>query len=395
MSREFAIDERFFRRRRVHVVMWVTVICAALAVMVGCAPQSSTANAPIPIAGPYSSATTTAADVATTTATATDAATATAEVPTTAATAATAEPATTAPSTSTTNSAPPHGDSTQQFEFGGLTRTYLVHVPPTYDGSTPVPLVVSFHGHGGTGANQAKLTQMSDVADASGFIVVYPDGVNHAWNDGRSGINGAEENIDDSGFVRELIGRLEKQYAIDAHRVYATGFSNGGFMCYRVASDMPDLVAAIAPVSGLLSQELASAYTSTTPVSLLLIAGTADPLVPFGGGEVAGGITAGRGMVYGALETARFFVNLDGCRSPGQTVVIPNTVLTDSARATRTSYVGGRAGTEVQLYTVIGGGHTWPGGLQYSPVQLTGPTCRDFDASKVIWEFFATHSRGS
>jgi polyhydroxybutyrate depolymerase len=380
MSSEPGLDRTFRGRQRSRATAWAAAACTMLVLAAGCA-------------SPTSSTSTIAAGATTTTTMAAATTAATTETPTTAGLP-TAEP-TTGSSSSTSATVPPGGDSTQQFEFGGITRTYLVHVPPTYNGSTAIPLVVSLHGHGGTGAGQARLTHMSDVADTNGFIVVYPDGVNHAWNDGRSGINGAPENIDDSGFIRELILRLEGQYAVDAHRVYATGFSNGGFMCYRLARDLPDLVAAVAPVSGLLSQELADVFTPITPLSLLLIAGTADPLVPFGGGEVAGDVTAGRGMVYGALETARFFVNLDGCSLPGQTVAIPNTVLTDGARATRTMYVGGRAGTEVQLYSVIGGGHTWPGGLQYSPVQVTGPTCRDFDASQVIWEFFAAHPRGS
>lgn len=301
---------------------------------------------------------------------------------------------TVASSGSTTSGAIPHGDTTGKISSGGRVRTFLVHVPRSYEGSKSVPLLISFHGHGGTGATQAKLTHMSSVADENGFIVVYPDGVDHAWNDGRPGINGADEGIDDSGFTRDLVHYLESRLSIDSHRIYATGFSNGGFMCYRVARDLPDLVAAVAPIAGLLSQELAGQFTSSTPISILIIAGTADPLIPFTGGEVAANLMAGRGVVYSAHETARFFVKLDECSSQGSTVSLPNTVRLDGATATRTTWTGGRHQTEVQLYTVLGGGHTWPGGLQYSPVRITGPTCRDFDASRVIWEFFSRHSLG-
>jgi polyhydroxybutyrate depolymerase len=295
--------------------------------------------------------------------------------------------------TTTTESVPAAGDYAQKLESGGLTRTFLVHIPSSYDGSADAPLVIALHGHGGTGAGQARLTHMSDVADANGFIVVYPDGVNHAWNDGRSGINGADEGIDDTGFIRDLIKRAEAEYKIDPSRVYATGFSNGGFMCYRLARDLPDLIAAVAPVSGLLSEELEAKYTSATPISVLIIAGTADPLIPFEGGEAAAGVMAGRGMVFSAAETASFFVKLDGCSTAGETVPIPNAVLQDGAKAGLTTYSGGHQDTEVELYTVFGGGHTWPGGLQYSPVRVAGPTCRDFDASQLIWQFFARHQR--
>jgi len=311
--------------------------------------------------------------------------------------------ATTIPGSSTTATAGPsttagtapvvYGDSTHSLQSGGRVRSFLLHVPPSYDGSKDVPLVLAYHGRGGTGKGQALLTHMSDVADVNGFLVVYPDGVNNAWNDGRKGLDDTDASIDDVGFTRDLIRRLQAQYKIDANRVYATGFSRGGFMCYRLARDLPDMVSAIAPVSGLLSQDLAGDFSSTAPVSLLLIMGTADPLVPYEGGEVASVLGLNRGTVLSAPGSAAFFVKLDGCPTAGSTVSVPNSALLDGATAARTSWVGGRQGAEVQLYTVTGGGHTWPGGLQYSPVRVAGPTCRDFDASRVIWEFFATHPR--
>jgi polyhydroxybutyrate depolymerase len=137
----------------------------------------------------------------------------------------------------------PVGDSTQQL-VSGLTRTFLVHVPASYTGSAAVPLVLVYHGLGGTGQGMSLLTHFSRVADKCGFIVVYPDGINKAWMTNPS--------VDDVGFTRDLIRYLEARYKIDARRVYATGMSNGGFMCYGLAYGLPDLIAAFAPVSALL-----------------------------------------------------------------------------------------------------------------------------------------------
>jgi polyhydroxybutyrate depolymerase len=200
--------------------------------------------------------------------------------------------------------------------------------------------------------------------------------------------------VDDVAFTRDLIKQLESEYKIDPGRVYATGMSNGGFMCYRLARDLPDLIAAIAPVSALLSPNLASGSSFSAPMPVLIIQGTADPLVPYNGGSVAPSRLNRRGTVMSAPDTASFFAKLDGCSTPGTTESLPDTAPSDGATATRLTYTGGRQGTEVQLITVQGGGHTWPGGLPYLPARIIGPVCRDFDASEVIWEFFASHTRG-
>jgi polyhydroxybutyrate depolymerase len=286
------------------------------------------------------------------------------------------------------------GDSARSIQSGGLTRTFLLHVPPSYDGSADVPLVLAFHGHGGTGRGQALVTHMSDVADANGFIAAYPNGVDHGWNDGRRRLSDARPPVDDVGFTADLITHLAADHRIDPSRVYATGFSQGGFMCFRLARDLPDLIAAIAPVSGLLSQDLADGFSSTVPVSMLMVMGTGDPLVAYGGRDAA----SPRGQKWGALlsapDTARFFVRLNGCSPAGSTMTLHGAAPADDIITERTVWTGGRQGTEVRLYTVNGGGHTWPGGRRYSAMRVTGPLAKDFDASAAIWEFFAAHPRG-
>ena len=169
--------------------------------------------------------------------------------------------------------------------------------------------------------------------------------------------------------------------------------SNGGFMCYRLARDLPDLIAAIAPVSALLSPNLVDGFSPSAPMPVLIIQGTADPLVPYNGGPVAPNFFNPRGTVMSAPDTASFFAKLDGCSPSGTVESLPDTAPSDGANAKRITYAGGRQGAEVELITIEGGGHTWPGGPQYLPVRLIGPVCRDFDASEVIWQFFARHSR--
>ncbi len=306
---------------------------------------------------------------------------------TTATTATTATPTTGSP-------AAPVGDSTRRLVSGGRTRTYLLHVPTAYTAGASVPLVIAFHGYGGTGTAQARMSGMSAVADRNGFIVAYPDGIERAWNDDRGGLTGADPTVDDVAFTRDLIKQLESEYAIDPGRVYATGMSNGGFMCYRLARDLPDLIAAIATVAALLSPNLVRGSSFSTPMPVLIIQGTADPLVPYNGGSVAPSRLNRRGTVMSAPDTARFFARLDGCSPSATTESLPDTAPSDGATATRLTCAGGRLGSEVELITVEGGGHTWPGGARYLPARLIGPVCRDFQAGEVIWEFFARHTRG-
>jgi len=171
----------------------------------------------------------------------------------------------------------------KSIESGGLERTYLVHLPPSYMKGTPTPLLIAFHGGGGDGEGMERLTHMDDVSDIAGFIAVYPDGVDRNWNDGRPEIN---PSVDDVGFVRDLLKQLESDYSIDAKRVYATGISNGGFMSYRLALDLDGTFAAVAPVGALMTEQLCRKPPPASPVSVLLIMGKDDPFVPWSGGDV-------------------------------------------------------------------------------------------------------------
>jgi polyhydroxybutyrate depolymerase len=283
-------------------------------------------------------------------------------------------------------------DIHREIQSGGLTRTYMTHVPSSYEkGSSRTALVLAFHGHGGEGAGMEKLSHLSEVADREGFIVVYPDGVDGGWNDGRQP-PGQNTGVDDVGFTRDLVKAVESRYAIDPGRVYATGMSNGGFMCFRLACDAPDLIAAIAPVGALMGADLANRNTSTAPVSVLVVEGTDDPFVPWEGGAVGGGF-AGRGDALSAAGTIEYWVKLDGCSEKPESSPLQNNVPDDRTEVSTQIYRGGRNGTEVELITVDGGGHTWPNGWQYLPRRIIGNTSTEIDASWTAWKFFDDHPK--
>jgi polyhydroxybutyrate depolymerase len=278
----------------------------------------------------------------------------------------------------------------------GLTRTYRLHVPVTYDQSRPMPLVIALHGGGGTGARMEKLTLggFNTLADRDGFLVVYPDGIEKHWNDGRATVKyrTIREKIDDVGFISALIDHLVTERRVDKHRVYVTGISNGAMMSFRLACELTGKIAAIAAVSGNLPYDLAPHCSPARPISVMMISGTADPLMPYGGGEV-GTKRVKVGRVLSVAQTVKFWTAHDQCSpTPAVTWETPRPPR-DGTRVRKAAYRGGREGSEVILYTIEGGGHSWPRGHQYLPEFLVGTTSQNLDATEVIWNFFKGQSK--
>ena len=275
----------------------------------------------------------------------------------------------------------------------GLRRSYIVHIGAACDLNRPAPLVIVLHGGGGNGAGMVKLTGFNVVSDREGFIVVYPDGIDRHWNDGRGveWYRAHRQDIDDVGFISALTDELSRKLNIDAKRVYATGISNGGMMSYRLGCELSDRIAAIAAVAASLAVNKVKEWSPTRPIPVMIIAGTADPLVPWNGGYIRYGERI-YGTVLSVPETVEFWVEKNGC--PARPVVrrLPDLDPTDGTVVRREVYSGCKGGAEVVLYAVEGGGHTWPGGLQYLPERIIGKTSREFSASEVIWQFFKQHS---
>lgn len=276
------------------------------------------------------------------------------------------------------------GDSRGSLISGGRTRTYLLHVPPQYNPPRQMALVLALHGRFGDGKSMVSLTHLNSVADQYGFIVAYPDGYQRSWADGRGASVADKAGVDDVAFLSSLITTLSGEYAIDVQRIYVTGISNGGFMALRLSCDLSNKIAAVAVDAATFPVDLAARCAPSHPMPVLLMNGTADPLVPYAGGVVAGD----RGEILSAAATAEKWQTLDGCDSAPALATIPTTA-NDGTPVNLKTYDGCSRGAQVQFYTIDGGGHTWPGGLQYLPASVVGKTTRNLDASQTAWLFFS------
>jgi polyhydroxybutyrate depolymerase len=275
--------------------------------------------------------------------------------------------------------------STIAIQVGGLRRTAIVHVPLGYTGKTLLPLVLNLHGSGSTADQQRLFTAMSKTANTDGFIVAYPQaaivqGSGFDWNvPGQPLVGGRpvpRGTPNDVAFLDELISSLEGSSCVDAHRVYATGFSGGARMVSGLGCELSGRLAAIAPVSGL---RFPSACHATHAVPVISFHGTADPVDPY----------TGHGQpywTYSVPDAASRWATRDGC-DPTPAVRHPATTVT------LTAYSGCRNGASVELYTIEGEGHEWPGGptLPADLTRVLGPQSNAVDANALIWKFFAAH----
>lgn len=270
----------------------------------------------------------------------------------------------------------------------GTLREYWWMTPARVRGKAP--LVVVLHGGRGRALQVARYTQFNAQARASGFTVVYPQGVQRRWNDGRR-VN-RSPNTDDVGFLRLVVQSvIAKSGRVDPRRVFFTGISNGGFMSMRMACNASDLVAGIAAVTAQFNAQMARRCLAAKPVPVLLMNGTRDPLVPYNGGPVAPQFGS-RGVAASTAETLAFWRRRNGCKA-GATAMLPDRSVSDGSRIERTRWTACRTGAPVILYKVIGGGHTWPGKKPYLSERWIGKTSRDIDGTAHIWRFFASLPR--
>lgn len=263
--------------------------------------------------------------------------------------------------------------------FGGLQRTYLVHAPA----GPANGLVINLHGAGMNGQQQADLTGYNAVADGHGFVVAYPDGIDTTWADGRGASLPDRQRVDDVGFLSALIERLTRDYGIAPGRVFVTGMSAGAFMANRLVCERADLVTAIAPVAGTLGAAIPC--SPSKPVSVMAVHGTADPVVPYGGGVMNG--RGGTSDIISAPALAERWREMDRC--PGPLVSAPPT----NGEVQEMTATGCAGNTEVTLVSINGGGHTWPAGRFSLPADVVGPTSFAVNASAASAEFFAAQIR--
>ena len=252
----------------------------------------------------------------------------------------------------------------------------MIHRPKGYDGKTPLPLVLVLHGATQGAAGIERMSGMSAKADKENFLAAYPNGTSRfglapMWNSGACCGYAMTHKVDDTGFLRALIDRLEHDYTVDPKRIFITGISNGGMMSYRLACEVPDRIAAIAPVEG--AQDLEC--RPSAPVSVLIFHGTADRLVPYNGGTTPfqiGPVRTDTAVNF----TVAFWAKQDGCSTT------PNHQETSQLRID--TYSGCKDGAGVVLYTIKGGHHMWPG---------TRLSLNDVPATDIMWSFFAAHPK--
>ena len=276
------------------------------------------------------------------------------------------------------------GSATLLLTVGGHRRTVVVHVPVGYRPTTPVALVLNLHGSGSTAHQQELLSGMDATSDADGFIVAYPQGLitsgaGFDWNvPGQPLVGGGyppRGSADDVRFLTQLVPALAGRYCIDWRRVYATGLSGGGRMASQLACDAAAVFAAVAPVAGL---RFPSPCRDTAAVPVIAFHGTADPIDPYDGNGMAY-------WTYSVPTAAQRWAAHDRCNTAGQ-------VGSDNGYSSRT-YIGCADGAVVELYSINGEGHEWPGGppLPSGVTRFLGPQSDVVDADSTMWAFFSAH----
>lgn len=308
------------------------------------------------------------------------------------------------------------GDYDFSLIHDGLSRKYKVHVPPSYDKISKTPAIIAIHGGAGNADGSINFFQLNPKSDKEGFIVVYPEGtgpvvlgeLRGSWNGGRCCNPALENNVDDVGFIRAMIDKLEKDFAVDKKRIYATGMSNGAIMSYALACNLSDKIAAIAPIG---SVGLYNECNLTRPVPVMHFHGTADPCAKYEGCDLCMGCVAiflqklGFDIEpqYMAVISVPKFIDewrqKNGCSSKTK-------ITYQNGNASCNTYQGCQKNAETTLCTIVGMGHTWPGSADYgidtckiNPdgyicnlyKETVGPLSQDINANDAMWEFFKKH----
>jgi polyhydroxybutyrate depolymerase len=260
-------------------------------------------------------------------------------------------------------------------------RSYRLHLPPGYDSQLPTPLVLMFHGGGGSAKQlEEDSSGMNEVADREGFVTVYPDGTGtiQTWNAGACCGAADRKDVDDVGFVRDLLEELKNTLCLDERAIFASGMSNGAMFSHRLACELSGSLAAIAAVAG---TNVSDSCVPSEPVAVLQIHGTDDGHVPFEGGVGCG---PADGSFTSVPDTIQAWGESNGCDMQSDASF-------SAGDGSCESYRNCERGGETTLCTIEGGGHSWPGGEPNVNLVdcLDGEQSSTFPASEVIWDFFA------
>ena len=267
----------------------------------------------------------------------------------------------------------------KSFIFEKNMRDYTVFLPKNYNGSTKMPVVFNLHGYTLDKDQQMNYSQMNKVADTAGFMVVYPNAVDAAWNCGVS----FGPSVDDVGFIDALIDTLSVYYSIDKTRIYCCGLSRGGFMSNRLACELSDRIAAVAAVAGTMAKSIANNCIPDRHVPILYFHGTDDPIVPYNGD-----------IERLAADTfINHWIQHNLC-TESDTIMLPNLDTLDGCTVQKITHTNCSDSTKVIFYKILNGGHTWPGGnptYLIIPGYNLGNTNFDINASEIMWDFFKNY----
>ena len=286
----------------------------------------------------------------------------------------------------------------QSISVNGVRRTFVAARGP----GPGAPLLLVLHGAGGTGLGTAALSGLAGRGPAAGCAVAFPDGFLHVWNDRRNApMLARRERIDDVAFLQALVTHLRPGSGADAGPVFAVGMSNGGFLAEHVARNgLLDLagVVLVASSATMTSREARPVPAPVRPLRFLAFHGTADPLVAYGGGPIGplGRLAqrrpgwAGRGVTAPIEQVAADWARLALGHSPAAPHIVPVTGAPGEFVVERLSWRaphGSASAPSAELYRIIGGGHTWPGGAQYLPSRIVGPAVQGLDATGILLDF--------
>ena len=266
---------------------------------------------------------------------------------------------------------------------GARERSYEIDLPARRDSVRPLAVVIVFHGGGGSADSVRRQSRMSVKGDAEGFIAVYPQGSGgiagklRTWNAGTCCGQAMQQRIDEIAFVAALLDDLQTTVAIDRARVYATGISNGAMMAYEVACALADRIAGIAAVAG--EMTALDRCRPSRPMPVLVIHGSADRNLPIDGGVGAKAFAVHE--VRSLASAIDFWRRHDGCSQSARSAV--------DGVVRRMSYSSCNGGSEVEVVTIEGGGHSWPGGDRLA--RFLDPPSTSLDATDEMWRFFARH----
>lgn len=267
---------------------------------------------------------------------------------------------------------------TDSLSHDGLTRTYLIYIPDTYDGSTSVPLLLNFHGYTSNSTEQMFYGDFRAIADTANFIIVHPQGTElegethfnvGGWTIGST--------VDDVGFTASLLDELQASYNIDANRIYSTGMSNGGYMSFLLACQLSDRIAAIASVTGSMTPQTFDNCNPQHPTPILQIHGTADEVVPYEGAIWTKSIE----------DVLKYWTNYNNCESDPLLTELPDVNAQDGSTVSHFVYGNGDKQTVTEHFKVNGGGHTWAG----TAFVFSG-TNYDINASLEVWQFLSKYN---